>query len=355
MPVTAPQQAVPELGAPTSSRSLLAPVLASFLVFAACSNASPAAAPTTTSDSLATSTSAAPPSTSTSPTSSTTATATATTTAPDPLEEDLLAAWNAFWAAWSAVRASKDLDPAPLQRVADPDVVEGVVALFERQRESGLGPVETDVVTSARVTDLGSDKATIEDCVLLSLSFTDTVGVWYQADLANGAQGWVVVSLFIPSGGGCVPEQMAEAAIAGYDAYYDARETFWDPPDPDHPLVDAVLSEPQQGFIVGLLEEHEARRVALRGRPETHAEVIEVRSPTELVVFSCMEADPDYGLYDLDTGERLTDEPSVREGQRDLESAVMVFEGGLWKVADLQGQVDFACEFAPTERGLPSV
>jgi hypothetical protein len=73
------------------------------------------------------------------------------------------------------------------------------------------------------------------------------------------------------------------------------------------------------------------------------------------VILSCLEPDPDYGLYDLDTGERLPDEQPVREGQRDLESAVIVLEDGKWKVSDLQGQVDFACEFAPTERGLPSV
>ena len=33
----------------------------------------------------------------------------------------------------------------------------------------------------------------------------------------------------------------------------------------------------------------------------------------------------------------------------------MVIEDDLWKVSDLQGQVDFVCEFAPTDRGLPSV
>jgi hypothetical protein len=72
-------------------------------------------------------------------------------------------------------------------------------------------------------------------------------------------------------------------------------------------------------------------------------------------MLSCLEPDPAYGLYDLDTGVRLDDVPVVREGQRNLESAVMVLEGGQWKVSDLQGQVDFACEFAPTDRGLPSV
>jgi hypothetical protein len=83
--------------------------------------------------------------------------------------------------------------------------------------------------------------------------------------------------------------------------------------------------------------------------------VIEVRSPTELVILDCTEPDTDYGVYDLETGERLADEPAVREGQRNLRSAVMVFEAGKWKSSDFQGQVDFACEFAPTERGLPSV
>ena len=352
--MTAPQQPVPVFGAPTSSRSFLAPVLASFLVFAACSNASPAAAPATTTDSLATSTSVAPPSTSTSPTSTTTATAT-TTTAPDRLEEDLLAAWDAFWTAWSAVRASEDLDPAPLQRVADPDVVGGVLALFERQRESGLGPVETDVVTSARVTDLGSDEAAIEDCVLLSPPFTDSTSVWYRADLSLRDRGWVVGDLRGSRVGGCVPEQMAEAALASYEAFYFGWAEFWDPPDPGHPLLHELLADPQMTLMVDLIAEHETRGAALRGRPTTHPEVIEVRGPTELVILSCVEPDPAYGLYDLDTGARLGDVPVVREGQRNLESAVMVLDGDRWKVSDLQGQIDFACAFAPTNRGLPSV
>ena len=253
------------------------------------------------------------------------------------------------------MRASEDLDPAPLQQVADGDVVEGVLALFERQRDSGLGPVETEVVTHAKVTSTGSDEASIEDCVLLSPSFTDSASVWYEAELRKGGQGWLVADLHIPAGGGCVPAAMAEAAIAGYEAYYAARAEFWDPPDAAHPLIDRVLAEPQRSFIVGLLAEHEAGGVALRGLPTTHPEVIEVRGPTEVVILSCLEPDPVYGLYEIETGARLPDEPPVREGQRDLESAVMVFDGGKWKVSDFQGQVDFACEFAPTDRGLPSV
>jgi hypothetical protein len=253
------------------------------------------------------------------------------------------------------VRASEDLDPTPLRQVASPDVVEGVIALFERQRESGLDPVETEVVTHARVTNTEPDKAVIEDCVLLSPSFTDSVGVWYEADLTTSGSSWVVADLRIRSVGGCVPAEMAADAIAGYEAYYDAVNEFWDPPDPEHRLISDVLAEPRLSNVISLLEEHEARGVAFRTSPITHPEVIEVRSATELVILDCYEPGLADGLYDLDTGERLPDEPTVREGQRNFRSAVMVLENGKWKSSDFQGQVDFACEFAPTERGLPSV
>ncbi|MDF1597971.1 MAG: hypothetical protein P1T08_17995 [Acidimicrobiia bacterium] len=296
-----------------------------------------------------TSTSSGPLSTSTS--SSTLIAVTSTL----PPTEDVVDGWSAFWDAWVEVRASDDLDRAPLDTVASPDVVDGALVLFERQRSSGLGPVETEVVLHATVTSLNPDRASIEDCVLLSPALNDTVGVWYQADLLLTEQGWVVDAVRIPSGGGCVPEEMAGAAIAGYGAYYEAQVGFWDPPNPDSPLLDQVLVEPQRSFIIGLLQEHQAEGIALRGRPTTHPEVIEVRSPTEIVILDCFEPALDFGLYDVDTNERLPGDPPVREGQRNLRSALMVLDGGRWKVSDLQGQVDFACEFAPTIRGLPSV
>jgi hypothetical protein len=269
--------------------------------------------------------------------------------------DDVIAAWSGYWAAWAEVRASEDLDPGPLAAVAAPGVVDAAVALFERQRSSGSGAVETEVALHVSVVEIGADRASVEDCVLLSPSFTDTVGVWYQADLVRAGPGWVVEAVRIPSGGGCVPGEMADAAIAGYDAYYQAQAEFWDPPDPDSPLVDQVLTEPQRSFIVGLLDQHQTQGVALRGQPTTHPEIIEVQSPTELVVLDCFEPALGFGLYDLETGERIPGDTPVRDGQRNLRSAVMVLEDDLWKVSDLQGQVDFSCEFAPTERGLPSV
>jgi len=194
------------------------------------------------------------------------------------------AAWADYWNAWVEVRASEDLDPSPLEAVAASGVVDGAVSLFERQRSSGSGPVETEVVVNASVVEVSSDRASVEDCVLLAPSFTDTVGVWYEADLTRTEQGaWIVEAVRIPSGGGCVPQEMADAAITGYAAYYEARAEFWDPPDPDHPSIGEVLAEPQRSFIVGLVSDHQTQGVALRGQPTTHPEVIEVRNPNELV------------------------------------------------------------------------
>lgn len=328
---------------------LVGVAMAALLVVAACTSTGPGDSTSSSSIPATTSTS-----TNLSSTSTSTSTSMSVTSTPS-LTEDVIDAWSAYWDAWVEVRGSDDLDPGPLEAVADPDVVDGALTLFERQRSSGLGPVQTDVVLHATVIDSEADRATVEDCVLLVPAFTDATGVWYQADLSLTERGWVVEAIWIPSGDGCVPREMADAAIGGYEAYYRAREDFWDPPDPDHPLISEVLAEPQKSFIVGLLDEHEARGVALRGQPTTHPEVIEVRSATELVILSCLEPDPDYGLYDLQTGVRLPDEQPVRAGQRDLESGVIVLEDDLWKVSDLQGQVDFECEFAPTDRGLPSV
>lgn len=337
------------------SLSLLGAAMATLLLLAACSPAnsnSTATLPPAATSSNATTGTVPAPSAAPATTTSVASTTTSTTLMP---ARDVIEGWSAFWDAWAVVRASDDLDPGPLELVAAPDVVAGVIALFERQRSSGSGSVQTEVALHPKVTESGSDRATLEDCVLLAPSFTEAAGVWYRAVLTRTGEGWIVEAIRISTTGGCVPEEMADAAIAAYQAYYQARVSFWDPPDPDSLILDAVLAEPQKTFIIGLLEQHRTRGVALRGQPTIYPEVIEVRSPTELVILSCNEPDPDFGLYDAESGERLPDESPAREGQRDLQSAVMMFEGGLWRVSDLQGQVDYTCEFAPTNRGLPSV
>ena len=283
------------------------------------------------------------------PTSSTSTSPTSTTTDPKSPDDEVVTAWNAYWEGWVTVRASENFDPAPLEQLAEPDIVEAAVSLFER-----LGPAATELVTHPRVIDIELDRASLEDCVVMAPSWAEVAGIWYRAELTRRGESWVVADLQA-SISGCVPAEAADAAIAGYEAYYDAESEFWEPADPNHPLLDQVLAEPQRSFIIGLLEEDAARGAVQRGQPTNHPEVIQVLSPTVLLIESCQEPALDFGLYDVATGERLPDEPPVREGQRDLESAVMVFEDGQWKVSELRGLIDSTCEFAPTNRGLRSV
>lgn len=310
----------------------------------------------TSTDPLATTTPPTVSSTSTTavPASTTSSPNTTATTANLNGEEAVVEAWDQFWAGWVEVRLSEDLDRSPLEAVADPPVVDGVIALFERQRQNS-GPVDTEVATHPKVTIEGESDAVIDDCVLLQPTFAETVGVWYEANLQSGDDGWRITDLSIRSLQGCVPAEVDTAAISAYEGYFDAEDEFWDPPDPNHPLVEETLADPQLSFIIGLLEEHERRGIAFRSDPTVHPEVVEVRSLTELVILDCSEPGMDDGLYDLASGERLADEPPVRARQRDLRSAVMVFEDGKWKASDFQAQVDYECEFAPTDRGLPSV
>lgn len=348
------QRTSPATGTAHTAKRLVVIGVALLATLAGCTGEP--AATTTTEPSPSTTVPAAPPTTSTSvpPPTTTLVPDETTTTESGNAETAVAGAWDEFWVAWAEVRRSENLDRGPLQAVAADSVVDGVIALFERERQTS-GPVDTEVATHPNVTIGGEAEAVIEDCVLLRPTFTETVGVWYEADLRSDDDGWRITDLSIRSLQGCVPAVLERAVIEAYEGYFDAEEVFWDPPDPSHPLIEESLADPQLTFIKGLLREHERRGVAFRSDPTIHPEVVEVRSATELVILDCSEPGIDDGLYDLASGERLVDEPPVRAGQRDLRSAVMVFVDGKWKASDFQAQVDYECEFAPTDRGLPSV
>jgi hypothetical protein len=277
-----------------------------------------------------------------------------TTVPPADPSEEALAVWDTFWAAWVEVRAAEGPGREPLEPVATSAVIDDVLVVIERQHGVS-GPVDTAVTSSPTVTAESTSEVTVQDCVLMVPSITETVGIWYEGVVENDGSEWKVSSLRIAETSGCIPAGMATDAIESYESYYQAIPEFWDPPNPEHPILPEILAEPRLTTMRELLAEHAERGVTLRSDPTTHPEVVEMRSPTELVILDCYEPGSDDGVYDLETGGRLPDEPEVRSGQRNLRSAVMVFEDGRWKASDFQGQVNHECEFAPTDRGLPSV
>ena len=265
----------------------------------------------------------------------------ATTSTLPPDEAAAVEAWRTVWAATSRAPGSEDAARAV---VTDPVIVQRVLGLAGgRDVKSYPTPkVESGGVVS------------IDECVISEPQFTATPSVGFTGKVERIDSKWKVTEL-IPRNRQlqpCAPRSMAQTAIEGYRAYWDARSTFWNPADPSSPLVDQTTTGSRRTRLKEVLADHQRRGAVLRGKPTLHPEIAEVRSATEVVIIDCQEGDPTTGIFDA-KGERLPDLAPVAPGQRDLNSAVMRLENGIWKVADLQGQTGVTCDFAPTTRGLP--
>ena len=280
--------------------------------------------------------------------SSTAGERTTSTTSPAQAEEEVVEAWRTVWAGVTVeFDSGKSLTPeaeAAAREISEPAVIDAFPPVA-KGREASLSPVPKVQADGSYV---------IEDCVILRPPPTFDPTLKFTGRAVNRDGRWVITELDHESLDPCVAKSMAQRAIEGYEAYWDARLEFWSPADPSHPKVAETLTGKQRAFIEGLLTEHQQRGVEFRGRPTTHPEVIEVRSPTELVLLDCQEQDPERGVYDA-AGNRLNDVPPIDPGQRDVLSAVMILEDGKWKVEDIQGQTKVECQEAPTSDGFAVV
>lgn len=276
----------------------------------------------------------------------------APTAAPDPA--GATEAWLQLWTGAEKLVTDPDAASEEMLAVASPGVVDQLATIYNPT-------VASDAASTPRtfdnnpVAEVQADgTVAISDCIFESPKAGNAT-IWYSGEAAAVDGVWTISSVTLNSEIGCVPATIAADAIAGYEAYWDARVEFWDPADPSNPLVGQTMTGAQLDLIAGLLADHANRGLALRGRATTHPEIIEVRSATEVAILDCSEQDPGRGLFVIETGERLDDIPAVRDGQLDLTSAVMVLEDGAWKVSDVQGQADVSCDTAPTPQGLPVV
>lgn len=302
----------------------------------------------------------AEPTAETAPTSEATAAATtapptstaAPTATPDP--SGATEAWLQLWDGTEKLVSDPDAASEEMLVVASPSVVEQLATIYNPTLASDVASTPR-LFENNPVTEPHADgTVAVSDCIFETPKAGNAT-IWYSgtAEVVDGD--WTITSITLNSEIGCVPSAIATEAIAGYEAYWDARVEFWDPADPSSPLVDETMAGAHLELIEGLLVDHADRGLALRGRPTTHPEIIEVRSATEVAILDCSEQDTGRGLFVVETGERLDDIPAVSDGQRDLTSAVMVLEDGAWKVSDVQGQADVSCDSAPTPQGLPVV
>jgi len=263
-------------------------------------------------------------------------------------------AWLTLWQGAEEIVTDPESAESTIGAVAVDSVFDQLDTIYNPSVASSVGNSSRIFDNNPVATEQADGSVAIEDCMFETPKVGNAT-IWYSGIVRATDGQWRVESLALTSEIGCVPSALAEAAIDGYEAYWDARVLFWDPANPDHPLVRETLSGGQLDLIETLLADHAARGLALRGRAEGNPEVIEVRSPREVAILDCMAQDTARGLFDVATGARLGDVPPVVEGQLDLTSAVMILEDGLWKVSDIQGQVDVSCDMAPTPQGLPVV
>jgi hypothetical protein len=312
------------------------------LLAAGCSNATPTAPPTEPPEDVSTETDQAE-----------TTEAASTTEEPEdpaatepPGEEELLETWEAFHSAWTS--------QAPLDE-PDPDAFDGLAvdpaetaAFLAAQRLDGR-TVTLEQQLWPRV-DVDGEQASITDCVIATQhpagqpDTAATVTVGWEATAIVTDSGWLI-DLAEPVGLFCIAEELNDQLLDAYRDYRAARKAAWDPPDPDHPALEATMTGEHLEFIRDLLAQHQAEGIVVRDpAPTDNAVVFEVGIGTA-TVSDCAEQVDERGAFDLETGKRLDELiPPVREGQLDAQSVeLVVTEGGVWKVNDQAGTRDTNC------------
>lgn len=288
--------------------------------------------------------------------SSTTTTSSSTTTTEPPVDEPVEGAEDAVVQTWTSLLsaaasgAPDEEQVAVIESLANGETAEQLLApLFPEfpNREVEFFPALTEQ-------DDGS--YAIDDCVVMNRGIAEGVSNWFvgAAESADDSPtGFVITDISVINLDPCVPRSIADAAIEGYEAYWDAFDTIFDPAASDGAdLLEATTTDPYQEFAVGLVEDLAADGQVIRGRPQTAPEFFEITSTADLVIIDCQEPHPDLGVYFESTGARTDLIPPISDGQTDVSEATMKLEGGQWKVSDLQAVIDVDCRVS---RQLPTL
>jgi hypothetical protein len=281
---------------------------------------------------------------------------------PDPAaeaptdEEQLGELWAAFYRAWVDQAPLEDPAPAAFADLAvDPD--QTTSDLVAQRLDSR--PVVTEFEQWPQVV-IDGDTATITDCVIVTQHERDEDGnavslsTSWEAQATSTAHGWRIETAG-PRDLFCVPEELNEQLLDAYRDYRQALDAAWDPPDPDHPALTQTMAGEQLTFIRELLEEHQRDGIVIREPAPTDNAVVWQLGIGTATVSDCTEQVPEYGAFDLETGDRLDDLiPPVEPGRLDAQSVDLVRNGsGTWQVVDQAASRDTDCVVGSTRYAVP--
>ena len=190
------------------------------------------------------------------------------------------AAWRSFWEA-VAVPDDDAAGLAAAQAWGSQDAIDQV-------RSFPWGSTDRDV-ESFPVLEASGDAFTVNDCMFFTPGFgTGGGGLWWAGTVQQVDGAWTVtaadrVSNFDP----CVPAELAEAAIAGYEAYLDAVLVVFTPPDPDSELIEQTMTGNQLTALRPAIESAREDGWTVQGGSENHPEVTQMPSSTSVVLLDC--------------------------------------------------------------------
>ena len=201
-----------------------------------------------------------------------------------------------------------------------------------------------DIITGRP--DKGPAEIALTDCVL----FDNHPPIWLTGNLTrtDETEDWILDSVdVIDPFGKCVPKEVADAAIAGAQAFWDAQSEFWNPADPNHPLIAETTTGDYRTFLTNLLSRLEPQQVSGNFEGTTpNFGVIRVDSFDQILIENCYEPDLGYGFF-LPSGEHVEGSTAVSQGQTSIEEPLLRREADgdalIWKVSDKTGQVNFDC------------
>lgn len=293
------------------------------------------------------------PESSTTSSSSTTTSSTSTTTTeapeadpPEDAESAVIETWTSLLDA-ARTGAPDDEQLAVIESLASAETVDQLVApLFPEfpNREIEFFPA---------LTEQDDGTYAIDDCLVMNRGITADVSNWFVGAAEpsdDSPTGFVITEISVINLDPCVPRSIADAAIDGYEAHWDAREIFLNPPDPESPALLDTTTGDQLDLFIGVLEMFIEEGYVGRGRPTTSPEFWSFSSASELVIVDCQIPSPELGVYDAETGERTDVIEEVQDGQFDLRQTTMLLEGDLWKAADISAVTDVDCASASQQR-----
>lgn len=259
----------------------------------------------------------------------------------DALEET----WAAFQAAWAEQAAEGEPDPGAFEGLTvDPDAT---IELLDALRAGGR-LVTTEQELWPRF-EIDGDRAEVVDCVIAAQhpagqpDSLATVTISWDATAVVTDDGWRIDSAQ-PGELFCIAQDLNDQLLAAYSPWHDGQREWHQPPDPEHPLLTAIMAEPGLSDMRAVLAEDRSTGISMRFPHNPEAVVTDLGFGSARIT-DCYVAPDGYGAFDVGSGERRADVvPAPEPGQLNRTVADLEATADGWFIVGWRWEERNSCE-----------